>query len=69
MSAGHGEASGRYEARRDTAFDHAFILMQFTFGAIHSPNGERLGQPDSGGKLPQNGRLAVPPIFTGLLRP
>lgn len=29
MGAGHGGASGRYDALRDTAFDYAFILGQF----------------------------------------
>ncbi|MFN2480497.1 MAG: S9 family peptidase [Pyrinomonadaceae bacterium] len=29
MGAGHGGASGRYDALRDTAFDYAFILQQF----------------------------------------
>ena len=28
MGAGHGGASGRYDALRDTAFDYAFILTQ-----------------------------------------
>ena len=29
MGAGHGGASGRYDALRETAFDYAFILQQF----------------------------------------
>ncbi len=29
MGAGHGGASGRYDALKDTAFDYAFILTQF----------------------------------------
>jgi len=29
MGAGHGGASGRYDALRETAFDYAFILTQF----------------------------------------
>jgi oligopeptidase B len=29
MGAGHGGASGRYDALRDTAFDYAFVLSQF----------------------------------------
>jgi oligopeptidase B len=29
MGAGHGGASGRYDALRDTAYDYAFILRQF----------------------------------------
>jgi oligopeptidase B len=29
MAAGHGGASGRYDALRDTAFDYAFLLTQF----------------------------------------
>ena len=29
MGAGHGGASGRYDAYKDTAFDYAFILSQF----------------------------------------
>ncbi|MDQ3133764.1 MAG: prolyl oligopeptidase family serine peptidase, partial [Acidobacteriota bacterium] len=29
MGAGHGGASGRYDALRETAFDYAFILSQF----------------------------------------
>ena len=29
MAAGHGGASGRYDAFRDTAFDYAFLLHQF----------------------------------------
>jgi oligopeptidase B len=28
MDAGHGGASGRYDALRETAFDYAFILSQ-----------------------------------------
>ncbi|MND05931.1 Protease 2 [compost metagenome] len=28
FGAGHGGASGRYDALRDTAFDYAFILHQ-----------------------------------------
>ncbi len=28
MGAGHGGASGRYDALRDLAFDYAFILNQ-----------------------------------------
>jgi oligopeptidase B len=28
MEAGHGGASGRYDAWRETAFDYAFILSQ-----------------------------------------
>ena len=28
MGAGHGGASGRYDALHDTAFDYAFILTQ-----------------------------------------
>ena len=28
MGAGHGGASGRYDALRDTAFDYAFVLTQ-----------------------------------------
>ena len=28
MGAGHGGASGRYDALRETAFDYAFILTQ-----------------------------------------
>ena len=28
MAAGHGGASGRYDAYRDTAFDYAFLLRQ-----------------------------------------
>ena len=28
MGAGHGGASGRYDALKDTAFDYAFILTQ-----------------------------------------
>ena len=28
MDAGHGGASGRYDALRETAFDYAFILWQ-----------------------------------------
>lgn len=32
MGAGHGGASGRYDAMRDTAFDYAFILAQIGFG-------------------------------------
>jgi oligopeptidase B len=29
MGAGHGGASGRYDALKDTAFDYAFVLSQF----------------------------------------
>ncbi|MCA1613842.1 MAG: S9 family peptidase [Acidobacteria bacterium] len=29
MGAGHGGASGRYDALKDTAFDYAFVLTQF----------------------------------------
>ncbi len=29
MGAGHGGASGRYDALREVAFDYAFILSQF----------------------------------------
>jgi oligopeptidase B len=32
MGAGHGGASGRYDALRDTAFDYAFILTQLGMG-------------------------------------
>lgn len=28
MAAGHGGASGRYDALRETAFDYAFVLGQ-----------------------------------------
>jgi oligopeptidase B len=28
MGAGHGGASGRYDAIRETAFDYAFVLWQ-----------------------------------------
>jgi oligopeptidase B len=28
MAAGHGGASGRYDALRETAFDYAFVLTQ-----------------------------------------
>ena len=28
MGAGHGGASGRYDALRETAFDYAFLLTQ-----------------------------------------
>src|SRR5207247_2682931 len=28
MAAGHGGASGRYDALRDTAYDYAFLLRQ-----------------------------------------
>ena len=28
MDAGHGGASGRYDALRETAFDYAFILSR-----------------------------------------
>ena len=29
MGAGHGGASGRYDALKDTAFDYAFVLSHF----------------------------------------
>jgi oligopeptidase B len=29
MGAGHGGASGRYDALKDTAFDYAFMLRQW----------------------------------------
>ena len=33
MGAGHGGASGRYDALRDTAFDYAFLLTQLGTGS------------------------------------
>src|SRR5262249_44004460 len=33
MEAGHGGASGRYDALRETAFDYAFILIQVGIAA------------------------------------
>ncbi|HEY7608698.1 MAG TPA: prolyl oligopeptidase family serine peptidase, partial [Alphaproteobacteria bacterium] len=33
MDAGHGGASGRYDALRETAFDYAFILSQVGIAA------------------------------------
>ena len=33
MDAGHGGASGRYDALRETAFDYAFILTQLGLAA------------------------------------
>jgi len=38
MAAGHGGASGRYDAFRDTAFDYAFLLTQL--GVTTEPDKE-----------------------------
>jgi oligopeptidase B len=32
MGAGHGGASGRYDALKDTAFDYAYLLSQVGIG-------------------------------------
>ena len=32
MDAGHGGASGRYDALKETAFDYAFVLSQLGVG-------------------------------------
>ena len=37
MGAGHGGASGRYDALRDTAFDNAFVLTQMGMSTPSSP--------------------------------
>jgi oligopeptidase B len=42
MGAGHGGASGRYDALRETAFDYAFMLWQMGFGDQSWP--ERRGE-------------------------
>jgi oligopeptidase B len=36
MGAGHGGASGRYDALRETAFTYSFMLWQWGLGANHS---------------------------------
>ena len=43
MGAGHGGASGRYDALRETAFTYAFMLWQ-------------MGVPVTGGTTPSAGR-------------
>ena len=37
MGAGHGGASGRYDAFRETAFDYAFMLWQMGVSNYASP--------------------------------
>ncbi|HEX6624179.1 MAG TPA: S9 family peptidase [Pyrinomonadaceae bacterium] len=37
MGAGHGGASGRYDALKDTAFDYAFILTQLGIEPVTAP--------------------------------
>jgi oligopeptidase B len=43
MGAGHGGPSGRYDAPREIAFDHAFVLGQLGLGRLKRLSGERGG--------------------------
>lgn len=42
MEAGHGGASGRYDALRETASDYAFILWQVGLAGANAPNPDRV---------------------------
>jgi oligopeptidase B len=39
LGAGHGGASGRYDALRETAFTYAFILWQMGKADLQQPSG------------------------------